>query len=164
MWRYVILAPLALLVALSVGAVPAGGGEGVFASVQGKGSLAWEWGGTTDIRIVVTQTSSWQVTGRIEQVDYGHGTTLTEVTCVRPSAVPGSSAVAIGGVVLSGYAPPPEGTLYIVDDLGVGDGAPFDQIGIGSGPTASTCPFDPGLIAPGQLYTLVGGDFKVKTH
>jgi hypothetical protein len=161
MWRYLLLL---LLAVLFVDAVPASSGEGIFASVQGKGTIVWESGATSEVRIAATRTSRGRISGTIEQINSGNERTLTKVTCVRSSQVPGSSAVDIGGVIVSSNARPTgEEITYVLADLGTGDGAPFDRIAIVVGlPDLATCPFDPDIIVSG--HALAGGDFKVESR
>lgn len=166
MRRFVLLAPLVLLAALSVGAAPVSGSqEGDFASVKGTATFTFS-GVNSEVWISAVQTRSGSANGRIEQTDAGFGTTVTQVTCIRPSQLPDSSRVAVGGIILSSYAQPMigESVWYIVDDLGAGGGAPFDRLSIGVGDTASACPYDPGLIAGDLDYVATAGDFVVKSH
>ena len=87
------------------------------------------------------------------------------MTCVRLSEFsPGRASVG-GVVVYSTTGPEWVGTefLYSVDDRQSGGAGPLDGIIVGSGPGASTCPFDPGYIA-GPWDDLVAGDFTIRTH
>lgn len=165
MRRCARLVPLVTLVALSIGVTSvSGAGRAGFAMVQGKATVDFGASAATEVAIVAVQAPSGVVNGHVVQTDPGFGETLLQVSCVRPSTF--TTRVAVGGVIVSSYAPPMIGleALYIVDDLSSLGGGQVDQIGgAGVGPGASACPFDPGYVV-NPLETLVSGDFNLKVY
>jgi hypothetical protein len=157
-------------VLLSIGAVPAGSSSGgSFVMVQGKGTFVVT-GIDVDVAIVAVKTSSGVVNGHVDHQWAKHdpvvefGRTVSEVTCVRPSTF--TTRVAIGAVTVYSSSGPQfvgEEMLYIVDDLGTGGTGQLDQISVGVGAGASTCPFDPGYVVS-PLDDLVSGDYRVRMH
>jgi hypothetical protein len=75
----------------------------------------------------------------------------------------GSRAIEIGGVIVSSYMRVRgRGIHYIVDDVGAGEGKPFDQTDMGIGnQDLARCRFDPHPLDY-RLHALAGGDFKVE--
>ena len=170
MSRYMLFAFVALLALPFMGAVYGNDGDDgddskrIVASVHGMGQLLeWEWGHSSEVRIMAVRTSSGRVSGTITQVDLGSGTTYSRVTCLRPSSVPGSDAIEIGGVIVSSYMRVRgRGIHYIVDDLGTGKDRPFDRTGMGIGTQDfASCRNGPNPVDY-RLAALVGGDFKVE--